>query len=127
LAEPDGPIRYLAQIESTPDREATDDIHMSTVGSTPAFDDTDEGDMTGVIAVYDAQHKATRNRPRSPWQWTSPFDAEQRPVLRPDLGFDPDQALQAWVRGSSFVDHGLEDGIDADILHQRLRDLGYLG
>ena len=127
LAEPDGPIRYLAQIEPTPDREATDDIHMSTVGSTPAFDDTDEGDMTGVIAVYDAQHKATRNRPRSPWQWTSPFDAAQRPVLPPDLGFDPDQALQAWVRESSFVDHGLEDGIDADILHQRLRDLGYLG
>ena len=46
---------------------------------------------------------------------------------REAVGFDPDQALQAWVRESSFVDHGLEDGIDADILHQRLRDLGYLG
>lgn len=109
---------YLAQIEPTPHGLPDDEILSPATAAGQSSTET-------LWSVFDAAQKATIREPGGVWQWTTPFDPTAVP-LESSPRFDATDVRRQLVDGSKYCRSGLEDGIDADVLGARLRDLGYL-
>ena len=109
---------YLAQIEPTPHGLRDDEILSPASAS---------GQSSTEVwwSVFDAAQKATIREPGGIWQRTTPFDPTAVPLESPPR-FDATHVRRQLLAGSTYCRSGLEDGIDADVLGARLRDLGYL-
>ncbi|MBT3344822.1 MAG: sulfatase-like hydrolase/transferase [Gemmatimonadetes bacterium] len=116
----DHPPLYLAQIEPTP-VDATDEIHLVRPDGSGL--QTQAPDQ--LWALFNARHKATIFEPEGRVAWSQPLDPTETPTS-PSGTFDALEARAQLCNGSEFARGELEDGIQAQALESRLRDLGYL-